>query len=144
MKNPITRIALFICVLAATCPVFAQTGGTYNLEWNTIDCGGGRSSGGSYVLSGAIGQPDAEYSAGGSYEVLGGFLVGGPLGIVNFIDYSLFSGHWLQNACNSGNNWCGGTDLDKFGDVEEVPRAVAPVNDAPRPFPLPITGEGLG
>ena len=51
----------------------AQTGGGYDLSWNTIDGGGGTSSGGAYTLSGTIGQPDAGTLTGGSYTLNGGF-----------------------------------------------------------------------
>jgi cell division septation protein DedD len=46
---------------------------SYDLSWNTVDSGGGTSSGGSYELSGTIGQPDAGMLSGGSYTLLGGF-----------------------------------------------------------------------
>lgn len=51
----------------------AQTGGGYDLTWNTIDGGGGTSTGGGYTLSGTIGQPDAGAMSGGSYSLIGGF-----------------------------------------------------------------------
>lgn len=44
-----------------------------DLDWNTIDGGGGTSSGGSFTLSGTIGQPDAGTMTGGSFELTGGF-----------------------------------------------------------------------
>jgi hypothetical protein len=37
--------------------------------------------------------------------------------IVNFEDYAKFAAHWLQTGCNPANNWCGGADLDRLGDV---------------------------
>lgn len=43
----------------------------------TIDCGGGRSTGSTYVLVGSVGQPDADPlhpATGGSYTLVGGFL----------------------------------------------------------------------
>ena len=51
----------------------AQTGGSYNLEWHTFDGGGGTASGGTYALSGTIGQPDAQVMTGGSCTLSGGF-----------------------------------------------------------------------
>ena len=45
----------------------------YSIDWFTIDGGGGTSSGGSYSLSGTIGQPDAGRMTGGSYAIEGGF-----------------------------------------------------------------------
>ena len=39
--------------------------GPFDLSWWTVDAGGGGSSGGPFVLIGAIGQPDAEVVSGG-------------------------------------------------------------------------------
>ncbi len=54
----------------------AQTGGGYDLSWNTLDGGGGTSAGGSYEISGSIGQVDAGVMSGGSYTLSGGFWSG--------------------------------------------------------------------
>ena len=70
----------------------------YEITWHSIDGGGGRSSGGPYVLTGTIGQPDAAYSAGGRYELLGGFWAGGPVCIVGFGDFARFAGQWLETG----------------------------------------------
>jgi len=67
----------------------------YQIVWSTIDGGGGTSAGGQYVLKGTIGQPDASYSEGGNYELLGGFWPGGPLCFVDFPDFALFADYWL-------------------------------------------------
>ena len=72
--------------------------GDYQIVWSTIDGGGGTSSGGQYVVTGTIGQPDAAYSASGQYEVLGGFWPGGPLCIVDFGDFARFAAFWLQSG----------------------------------------------
>jgi len=69
----------------------------YKIEWSTID-GGGTSSGGAYVLSGTIGQPDAGYSAGGDYELLGGFWPGEPLCKVDFRLFARFADYWLETG----------------------------------------------
>ena len=49
----------------------------FDLAWWTVDGGGGTSAGGSYSLSGTLGQPDAASGAaslsGGSYQLSGGF-----------------------------------------------------------------------
>lgn len=86
--------------------------GDYELSWYTIDGGGGQSSGGPYVLTGTIGQPDATYSNGGNYELLGGFWPGGPLCFVNFEHYARFAELWLVT----------GTDLpaDLFKDEYNI------------------------
>jgi hypothetical protein len=69
-KKIIARITgLAVCMMLLVSPAIGQ----YELSWSTIDGGGGRSTGGDYALVGTIGQPDATYSAGGPYEVFGGF-----------------------------------------------------------------------
>jgi hypothetical protein len=53
----------------------AQTGGGYDLTWNTIAPGGVMTStGNGYVLAGVIGQSDAGAASGGGYTLNGGFL----------------------------------------------------------------------
>ena len=61
-------ILLIMCILLFSLPVF----GDYEIRWSTIDGGGGTSSGGTYTLTGTIGQHDAAYSQGQQYELLGG------------------------------------------------------------------------
>ncbi len=56
---------------------FAQSGGANDLTWNTVDNGGTTvSTGGTFAVSGTIGQPDAVSSSGGDYIVVGGFWPG--------------------------------------------------------------------
>lgn len=86
------------CLLIFPIPALSQTGGPYDLSWNTIDGGGGQSSGGQYILRGTIGQPDAGWMAGGSYELLGGFWPGEPLCIVDFYHYARFAELWLETG----------------------------------------------
>jgi len=58
----------------------AQSGGGYDLGWNTVDGGGTTfSAGGDYTLGGTIGQPDAGLLSGGGYVLGGGFWGGGAL-----------------------------------------------------------------
>ena len=87
MKN---RILVSILVF-----IIANAFSDYSIEWYTVDGGGGTSSGGSYQLTGTIGQPDAGYHGGGPYEVLGGFWIGGPLCIVDMEDFAQFAAYWL-------------------------------------------------
>ena len=88
------NMLLAMCVLLFSLPVCAD----YEINWHTIDGGGGQSSGGPYTLTGTIGQPDAAYSAGDNYELLGGFWPGGPLCIVDFQDFARFAQYWLQSG----------------------------------------------
>lgn len=70
-----------LALLAALAPALAhaQSGGAYNLEWNSL-AGGGQSfaTGGAYTLGGAAGQAAAGAQSGGAYSLAGGFWVGGP------------------------------------------------------------------
>ncbi len=46
----------------------------YTIDWYKIAGGGGTSTGGTYQVSGTIGQPDASMAmTGGSYSLTGGF-----------------------------------------------------------------------
>jgi hypothetical protein len=56
----------------------AQMGPNLDLTWNTIDGGGGVSTGGGFDLIGTIGQPDAGSSSGAGFSLSGGFLGSGP------------------------------------------------------------------
>jgi len=58
-------------VLAFSLP--AVQAETYSMEWDTIDGGGGTSTGGVYSVSGTVGQPDAGRLSGGNYTLEGGF-----------------------------------------------------------------------
>ncbi len=57
---------------------FAQSGGTFDLSWNTIDGGGGTSTGGTFTLNGTAGQSDAGTLGGGTFILRGGYWVTGP------------------------------------------------------------------
>jgi hypothetical protein len=73
------KVLIVFCLLSLiTLPVLAQSGGIYNLEWSTIDGGGGMlSAGGTYSVSGTAGQSDAGVMSGGEYSLAGGFWGGG-------------------------------------------------------------------
>ena len=74
MTRLIKILALFgsgwVCATSAR----AQS---YNIDWFTIDGGGGTSTGGVYSVSGTLGQPDAGVAGGGGYSLAGGFWSGG-------------------------------------------------------------------
>ncbi len=80
-KVTLVRLPLLLgLLLLPTAVILAQSGGDYNLEWNTVDGGGYTfSSGGDYSLGGTIGQPDAGAMSGGDYVLLGGFWGGGTV-----------------------------------------------------------------
>lgn len=51
----------------------AQTGGGYDLTWNTVGSGYMFSTGGAYSLGGSVGQSGAGLLSGGGYTLSGGF-----------------------------------------------------------------------
>ncbi len=73
------HVSLLIVLLSLLASVaLAQSGGGYDLTWNTVDGGGYTwSEGGGYALGGTIGQPDAGTLSGGGYTLTGGFWGGG-------------------------------------------------------------------
>ncbi len=80
MKRQTLLVVLALLTLAwLVISVHAQSGGQYDLTWNTIDNGGGTGelATGSYALNGTIGQPDAALWSGGAYSLVGGFWHGG-------------------------------------------------------------------
>lgn len=71
MNTPIKKMFVLAGAWLVTMSASAQN---YNIDWFTIDGGGGTSSGGVFTVSGAIGQPDAsEPMTGGQYSLVGGF-----------------------------------------------------------------------
>ncbi|MFA5240302.1 MAG: hypothetical protein WC476_11445 [Phycisphaerae bacterium] len=95
MKIQILLLLMTGIVAAAPVSILAMSGGDYEINWSTIDGGGGTSAGGQYIVTGTIGQPEAGYSEGGSYEILGGFTPGWPLCIVDLSHYVKFAEYWL-------------------------------------------------
>ena len=68
-------VILLLTVRASAGP--AQTGGGYDLSWNTIAGGAGTpSSGGGFDLSGTIGQAATGTLEGGGFSLNGGFWAG--------------------------------------------------------------------
>lgn len=71
-------------VLLGVSAALAQTGGGFDLTWNTVDGGGSTSTGANFTLTGTSGQPDAGIPmSGGGYTLVGGLWggirVSGPL-----------------------------------------------------------------
>ena len=74
------RLLSAAATMAVITAGYAMSGGEpdYDLSWSTIDGGGGTSTGGTFSLSGTIGQPDAGAAmTGGTFTVVGGFWSGG-------------------------------------------------------------------
>lgn len=69
--------AFVVAAMTIAVRASAQTGGAYDLSWNTIDPGGAMGvAGGAYSLGGTVAQLDAGVHAGGTYIVTGGFWAG--------------------------------------------------------------------
>ncbi|MDH4240135.1 MAG: hypothetical protein OEW48_11280 [Phycisphaerae bacterium] len=92
--------------------IVSSSWGQYQISWYTVDGGGGASSGGDFTLTGTIGQPDAAYSAGGNYELLGGFWPGGPLCFVDFEHFARFAQYWLETGT--------GLPADLYEDEDDI------------------------
>lgn len=82
-------VGLALLLLLASISV-AQSGGGYDMSWNTVDGGGAtHNTGGDYTLAGTAGQPDAGVLAAGEYTLGGGFWRGGALPAVEEHDVYL-------------------------------------------------------
>src|SRR5689334_20302326 len=67
-----TRLVLFGLLSLAFC--LGARAQTYSVDWYKIAGGGGTSTGGTYRVSGTLGQPDAgRPMTGGNYSLTGGF-----------------------------------------------------------------------
>ena len=64
---------LFLFVCAGFLAAIAASAQNYSIDWYKIAGGGGTSTGGTYTVSGTIGQPDAGTMSGGNYSLVGGF-----------------------------------------------------------------------
>jgi hypothetical protein len=70
-KNRLIHLLVLAGLLALSAGAIAQS---YSIDWYKVSGGGGTSTGGTYQVSGTIGQPDASGAmTGGSYSMTGGF-----------------------------------------------------------------------
>lgn len=65
--------AALLLLIVSVGPLRAQSNGEVELNWRTIDGGGGASTSETYTLIGTIGQPDAGRMSNGAYTLYGGF-----------------------------------------------------------------------
>ncbi|MCL4267146.1 MAG: hypothetical protein KJ069_28465 [Anaerolineae bacterium] len=73
MRNKLLfLLALAVCLIAGPVILAAPDGGLA-ITWWTVDGGGGRSTGGPYVLTGTAGQPDVYANDCGRYFLVTGF-----------------------------------------------------------------------
>ena len=68
----VTLLAIAIVVPV----VWAQASQDFDLHWNVLGGGGGRSAGGNFALHGTIGQPAVTTLTGGPFVLQGGFWLG--------------------------------------------------------------------
>ena len=63
----------FVC-LWILLGIYGASAQQYSIDWYKVSGGGGTSTGGTYQVSGTIGQPDASGAlSGGNYSLTGGF-----------------------------------------------------------------------
>ena len=101
----VRRVLTAACLPVLVIATMAQAAGPYQIDWYTIDGGGGTSNGGPYTLTGTIGQPDADWCVGGLYELLGGFWPGAPI-IVEECLPSTYSTYDDWVALGKPDCWC--------------------------------------
>jgi len=86
MSNKKKIMVIFVvCALLST--TIALAAGDYQINWWTVDNGGGSSQsvGGQYLLQGSIGQPLTGFSTGGEYILSSGFWHGIGAAIQEFM-----------------------------------------------------------
>lgn len=126
------RLLLLSATLAASLVQLASA--QFAITSYTIDAGGGTSSGGSFSLSGTIGQPDASApSIGGGFTLTGGFWEGADTGPSLFAPWA--NANLPSNADKS---------FDGDGDGDGIPNGIAYVfgNTAIQPVGNQPAGTG--
>jgi hypothetical protein len=125
---------LFLCILASMVLLIparhAEAQSTYDLDWNTVDCGGETSAQDSYDVSGSVGQPDAADLSGGDYVLSGGYWTTTTYG-----DRAA-----VVNRCGSADFNCDG-DVGTDADIEAFFACVG--GNCPQP-PCPSTADFNG
>ncbi len=98
------RMTAGIAGIAVTGLVAGHASAQIAIDWYTIDGGGGTSAGGSFVITGTIGQWDAgDAMNGGAFTVVGGFWAGAT---------STPACIWQIAGCPSDYDNSGGSDGD--------------------------------
>jgi len=86
------KTSLKVFLLVVTIIIFITTTAlaisSYQINWWTVDGGGGTSQGGDYMVSGTIGQYDTSpMMSGGDYTVVGGFRGGALTTPSSYVGY---------------------------------------------------------
>ena len=89
-NSAIRLLAVSVVIGFLAAAAFAAVGGSFGVEWHSIDGGGGRSSAGYFTLTGSVGQPDSGNMSAGPFAVQGGVLAGAV------IDKSAANSSWSQ------------------------------------------------
>lgn len=113
--------------IAAVLLMVGQAFAQYEITWNTVDGGGMNSVGGTFALSGTIGQHDAQIPpimSGGTFELTGGFWVVSTVcscpgdlngdGLRNGADIQKFT------RCFTAEGACFCADVDGLGGVDSA------------------------
>lgn len=131
MKTNVLASRVFqVGAIAALIAGSAFAGGVgFEIPWYTMDGGGGTSTsaGGTFELSGTIGQPDAgQVMSGGSFTLTGGFWFPVVTGDCN-VDGAVTGNDYVEfEGCVSGEGGglpmtdCTCSDFDNDGDVDLV------------------------
>ncbi len=132
-----TSILAAVSAVALSTTAFAQP----SISWYTMDGGGGTSTGGSFTVSGTIGQPDASGPlTGGTFTVSGGFWAAIVSGACNPADIAGSGATYINGTTDIGaDNQLSIDDfiifLAAFSDATGCP-GTAPCN------PADIAGSG--
>lgn len=114
MRSSYILTACVAALGAAAAPSLGQS--DFSIPWHTIDGGGGTSSGGSFSLSGTIGQHDAgPVMSDGAFALTGGFWAGLAAGepcvgdfngdgTVNTLDVISFLNAWAAGDSSADIN----------------------------------------
>lgn len=74
MRTLLKIAACLLWLSTFNCQLSTLRAQSYTVDWYKVAGGGGTSTGGTYQMSGTIGQPDASGAmSGGNYSVTGGF-----------------------------------------------------------------------
>ncbi|MDJ0654434.1 MAG: hypothetical protein QNJ40_09795 [Xanthomonadales bacterium] len=79
--SPGTALVALLLLLWCLSPLAQSSGGSFEITSSTLDAGGGRSEGGSFAVTGTIGQADAslQSASGGTFQLTGGFWAEGAV-----------------------------------------------------------------
>jgi len=91
--------------IVMTAAIAMSGGAAPELEWCSVDGGGGTSTAGGFVLASTIGQSDAGRLSGGAFELIGGFWIAASApscvladlncdGVVDGSDLAIVLGSW--------------------------------------------------